>query len=489
MNLSQAIKQQTQKTTTDNGATSYSTTNSALLDYFGNAGSMPDTNKTTELFANAIQEDAELAVKTLFYLRDVRGGQGRRDQFKEAIKFLAKEYTNIAQLIINKVPEYGRWDDMYAFVDTPLEHQAFQIMKKQLQEDFKSDTPSLLAKWLKSENTSSKKSRELAAVTRKHFDYNPKQYRKVLSKVRKQIKLIEHNLSNKDYNIDYSSVPSQAMLKYQQAFWRNDADNFKSFLEKVKSGEVKVNTGTLYPHQIVKQALEQRVFNPLSQEKRDSLNTLWDNLPNYIPEGTNNTLCMVDVSGSMAGLPMEAAIAIGIYIAERTKGEFHNKFLTFSAKPSLEELKGGSICEKVLNMSNADWGMNTNIELAFNTILNAALKNKILNEEMPKRLVILSDMQFDMALSKNTWNETIHEQTKKRFESNGYDMPTIVFWNLNGSLNATPVQKDEVNTKLLSGFSTSLLESLLKDDYMTPWEYMLSILNSDRYKNIINLDV
>lgn len=489
MNLSQAIKQQTQKTTTDNGGTSYSTTNSALLDYFGNAGSMQDTNKTTELFAKAIQEDAELAVKTLFYLRDVRGGQGRRDQFKEAIKFLAKEYTDIALLIIDKIPEYGRWDDMYAFVGTPLEHQAFQIMKKQLQEDFKSDNPSLLAKWLKSENTSSKESRELASITRKHFDYNPKQYRKVLSKVRKQIKLIEHNLSNKDYNIDYSSVPSQAMLKYQQAFWRNDSDNFKSFLEKVKSGEVKVNTGTLYPHQIVKQALEHSVFNPLSQEKQDSLNVLWNNLPNYIPEDTDNTLCMVDVSGSMSGLPMEAAIAIGIYIAERTKGVFHNTFLTFSAKPTLVELEGETICERVLKMSNADWGMNTNIELAFNTILNAAINNKILNEEMPKRLVILSDMQFDIALSKNTWNETIFEQTKKRFESNGYDMPTIVFWNLNGSLNATPVQKDEVNTKLLSGFSTSLLESLLKDDYMTPWEYMLSILNSDRYKNIINLEV
>lgn len=477
---------------TDNDAAAFNTTLDGVLDYFSSAGTIVDMNDALALFKRAFNEDSLLALKALFYFRDIRGGQGRRDMFRNQIKFLADNAPDKLRGVIKFIPEFGRWDDIYALIGTNLEQEALSLIKKQMSIDINADTPSLMAKWLKSENTSSTESRRLGTITRKALGLSSRDYRKVLSKLRKRLDVVERKMTAKEWDkIEYSHVPSQAMLKYGRAFQRNDEDRYVEFRNKVTTGEAKVNTGTLYPHQLVQKINDAR-FSILGQTENNyrDLNMLWDNLPDMIQGKGGNTLCMVDVSGSMyssAGKvrPIDAAIALGLYVAERTEGHFKNYFLTFSESPRLVTIPADkTFTEKVNFMNDSDWGYNTNIISAFELILKSAVENNVPKSDMPERLVILSDMQFDSAQS-GSWNPTIFQRAKDMYNDAGYELPSIVFWNLNGSLNAFPIQKDEVAVKTLSGFSTNLLSSVLQDDYMTPKEYMLSVLESERYSSIV----
>jgi hypothetical protein len=469
---------------TENGAKVYKATNSYVLDFFSQAGAMRNTSKNEiiKLFSKAYNEDKLLALKCLFYMRNIRGGQGERRLFRIILNYLANKDSEVIIKNIGIISKFGRWDDIYCLFKTKCEKVAEELIKNQLKEDMSSDTPSLLGKWLKSINTSSKESVYLGNRTRKLLGMSPKQYRKTLATLRSKIDVLEKKLTAKNYeDIDYSKVPSQAGLKYRQAFFRNDEERYTAYLDSLKDGKVKINANTLYPYQLVHKAL-----NNDSEYEETLFDQMWKALPDYIEEDRCNTIAVVDTSGSMNWCggdiePIDVALSLGLYFAEKNTSIYKNHFITFSGIPRLQKIIGNTLTDKLDNMSKADWGSNTNIEAVFNLILKVAVKNKLRQDEIPNRIFIISDMQFDDATNKNIDDEYLFDNVKKTYEDYGYKLPKLVFWNVNSYGCKFPMIENDNGLALVSGCSPSIFKAVLKDEFKTPYELMLEVLNDDAY--------
>lgn len=343
---------------------------------------------------------------------------------------------------------------------------------------------SLIGKWLPSLNASSYQTKKYAKIIQESLGISPKRYRKMLSALRKEINLVETKLTEKNYEaIDYSKLPSKAGMKYRQAFYRNDEMRYQAFLDSLSKGETKVNAGVLYPNDIVGKILGGRSWCRPSISAQDIklFEGQWNNLPNFIGEKSENSLVMADVSGSMSGTPLNVSIALAMYIAERNKGVFKDHFMTFSTRPSLVKITGSNIVEKVNNISRAEWSISTNIEKALQTILDVAVKNRLSDDEVVKKLYIISDMQFNQCA--RGADVHIFKSLKKDFERKGYTFPNIVFWNVNAHGN-TPMTMNEQGVTLVSGFSPSILTQLLNADGKTPYDFMLEVINSERYSEV-----
>lgn len=358
--------------------------------------------------------------------------------------------------------------------------------------DVSCKTPSLLAKWLKSENTSSKESRHLAVITRSHFGMTAKQYRKTLSTLRERIRIVERLMSENRWDeIEFDKIPSRAGVIYRNAFARRDMIKAK-YEAFAKDTETKVNASALYPHDIAHRAFEAN-RKGLGDPDRLMLQKYWENLPNYYGDNTENGIAVVDVSGSMAGVPMEAAVSMGAYIADKAHGPFANHFITFSDHPELVKFEGADITDKLCRCIGADWGMNTNIEAVFDMLLSTAMKQSVKPEDMPTRVYIFSDMEFDKCVISNStdrggWGygmhsdaiQTLFESMKAKWARYGYKMPSCIFWNLNARNNNIPAIGDGFS--YVSGFSPVMIQQILsgKDGL----DLILEKLDSERYAQI-----
>jgi len=393
MSIINTVQKAFNKGFTENEAATNKSSLSKCLDLFSIGGALrqrPD-HELIDLFMQAFQEDSLKALKISFYLRDIRGGQGERRFFRIILHELANSsHKEVVTQNLPHIAEYGRWDDILSLVGTPCENEAMLLIYNQLKIDREIKAPSLLAKWLPSENTSSKKTRELATKIKFHLGYSSKMYRQLLSNLRKKIKLIEHDISTNRWQfINYSGVPSKAMNKYKKAFFKHDEERFKQYLEDVATGKQKINTSTLYPHDIVRQVLNN--YDP-DKATRLTIEQLWNNLPNYLPDDFTNSLVVADVSGSMIGLPIEICISLAIYLAERNSGPFKDYFITFSDIPTLQKIRGKDITDKVNNLARANWNINTNIQAVYNLILKQAITDKISQDEMPGTIYLISDI-------------------------------------------------------------------------------------------------
>ena len=481
------LKQANNYTLTTNGATTHKSTLNGLMDLFALGGayrSRSDDDCIT-LFKKAFEEDEGYAMKCLYYIRDIRGGQGERRFFRVTLKWLADNHSDAVLRNMEYIPLMGRCDDLYVLDGTPLEKDMYKFMKKQFLLDLNCKTPSLLAKWLKSENASSKESRRLARKTIEMFGMNPKMYRKTLTTLRERIKVLERLMSEGRFDeIEFDKIPSRAGIIYRNAFARNDMTKarYEAF---IKSKETKVNAGALYPVDVAHRAFRASKL-PYDGPERLALQKYWANLPNYYGDREENGIAIVDVSGSMTGTPMEAAVSLGAYIAEKAHGPFANHFITFSARPELVEFNGVDITDKLNRCTSADWGMNTNLEAVFDMLLNVALANNTPQEDMPTRLYIFSDMEFDMALQEwGRWEhyfnpDTLVEGITKKWAAHGYKMPDIVFWNLDARQNNIPAIGEGFS--YISGFSPVMIEQVLSGK--TGLDLVMEKLNSERYKNI-----
>lgn len=491
---------------TENGAIKRNSTNSKLLDMFalGGAYRVRSDADVIVLFKNAFAENPVYALKCLFYLRDVRGGQGERRFFRVCMKWLANEHTEVAKRNLRYVAEYGRWDDLYCFVDTPLEADAFDFFKTQLALDVQCKTPSLLAKWLKSENTSSRTSCALATKTRKHFGWSHKQYRKTLSILRARIKVLERLMSENRWDeIEFDKIPSRAGMIYKNAFARHDIEREKnvsvqSYADFAKDKTAKVNARALYPYECVAEA--RKAFGQkLDSTNRLMVNKYWDNLADYFNGATFNGMAIVDTSGSMCGsnadAPINVAVSLGMYCAEKAKGPFAGHFMTFSSNPTFVKVEGADFVDKVHRMMRADWGGSTNVEAAFDLMLNTAIKNHCTQDEIPQNLIIISDMEFNHcvtsgpAVNQRWWyggtsitpNDTLFEAMEKKWASHGYKMPNLVFWNVQARQDNIPM-KTKGNVNFVSGMSPVIYEQLMKGK--TAYMLMMDKLDSERYAPI-----
>lgn len=488
MNFAETLRKESSKTFTENGAAALNTTGDKCLDFFASGGSLrnADDIRIQRLFADAYAEDSLTAVRTLWYIRD-REGLGEREVFRNLIKYCALHHPESVRPNIKYIGEFGRWDDIYSLVETPLEDEMWDVVKAQFEKDradMSNKRPiSLLAKWLKTADASSKNTRKLGIYTAMKLGYSVYEYKRIVKSMRKYIKVVEGLMSTDQWDkIEYSEVPSRAMMIYRNAFGKHDEKRFYEFTIKAVANEVKINSSTLYPYDIVEKfASWEWKYTPLSEDEKKVLEAQWRQLPNYVEEGTN-AIIMADVSGSMYGRPMNTAVGLALYFAERNKGDYHNLFMTFSSNPTIVNIKGETLEQKLKFISDADWGGSTNLEAAFEKVLGIAIKNNTPAEDMPKSIIVISDMEIDFCGS-NDW--TFYDQMKARFAEAGYEIPNIVFWQVNSRNDTFHADSKRKGVQLCSGQSTTTFKQLMGCVGMTPVEMMMKVINSERYRPIM----
>lgn len=486
MDFASAMNRETTKKLTENGATAFSSTGvSDLLDLYATVGGMrARQSDVVNKFNACYNEDPLLATRLMFYTRDIRGGLGERDSFRSMLKQLSMYHAEVVVNNIDKIPFYGRWDDLFTLMGTPAEGAMWMLIRDQINSDIENANQgkpiSLLAKWMPSINASSKEKIKLANTIAKTFGLTPAQYRKYMSALRDYLNVLETRMSKKEWDkITYNQVPSRAMTKYRKSFYRHDEDRFSQYIAEVKQGTETIKAGTLYPYDIVEKYMD---FGYYSRHIRidEVLEAQWKALPNYIEE-EENIIVMADVSGSMCGRPMASSIGLAIYFAERNSGPYKDMFMTFSSNPQFVKLRGTSLTEKIANARTVDWGMGTNLEAAFMKVLKVAIENHVPTTDMPKAIVVISDMEIDCCASRN-WS--FYDEMVRRFEAYGYTIPNIVFWNVNARHDTFLVDGNRRGVQLVSGQSASTFKNVIASIGMTPYDAMINVLNGERYSSI-----
>ena len=512
------------RTLTENGANAYRTTQSALVDLFASIGALRESNRMqfgrfTDMLDLSAAEDATTLAKILFYARDIRGGLGERQVFRDALEHCAKNHPEVIRPNLRKIPEYGRWDDLLALIGTPLEDEMWAFITETIKDDMcqiENGKPvSLLGKWLPSADTSSRETRKMGCYAAKKLGYTAHDYKRMVKLLRKHLPITETQISsNKWDEVKYPGVPSNAMMKYNKAFARHDAERFAQYVNDVKAGKTKINASTLYPYEIVEKVRYDK--------DADIYKEMWKHLPNYV-DGVNDYLIIADTSGSMMGRPMDTAVGLALYFAERNKGAFKDMFLTFSSTPEFVQVpRALPLDRRICTVMNARWGGSTNLQAAFQLILDTAKKGNVPAKDMPKSLIIITDMEFDACVEATPAEPdkpatvtrilvdpmsglrysvevpapytpprrmradcTFFESMQKMYAEAGYEMPNVVFWNVNSRNSTVHTKADTPNVQLVSGSSPSVFRSLTECLTMTPYEAMLKILSVDRYKDIV----
>lgn len=493
MNYIDSLMEQLNMVYTENGDKAFQNSGSYCLDFYYLIGGMRgDYKKIIPLFTKAFFENKILALKILFYTRDIYNGLGERNSFRFILNYLGNLYPEIALQLVEFIPVYGRYDDLFVLLSTPIRQNIIDYIKHQLDTDLENKENgkpiSLLAKWMPSINTSSESTRKIALDICNGLGISSEKYRKMLSYLRKGI-ILENDLREKNYSFEYSKVPANAFHKYIDAFSRNDKERFSSFIADCEKCADKINTNTLYPYKVIKSCIDfpDNLSLEERQLKKKTLDSIWKSFNR--DEFCTNAIVVRDGSGSMmtnylnSVTPNEVATSIAILLSEQLSGPFKNKFITFSEDPKLIEIKDQPIYDTVHYIMNYCEASNTNISKVYSLLLRTALSNRVKNKDMIKKVIIISDMEFDGCVT----GRSTFESFKEKYEKSGYDFPEIVFWNVNSRHGTIPVMMNEKNVKLVSGASDKIIEMVMKGVSKTPMDFMLESLG--KYSEIEKIQI
>ena len=487
MNFAEAMKNESKWTRTENGAVALNTTGFANLDFFGSVGSLRQTDplRKTRLFADAYKEDPLTATKILFYGRDAREGLGERATFRDILTYAAVYHPECVRPNLDLIGVYGRYDDLYCLIDTPLEDDMWAAMKKQFEEDVKNlhkgNAVSLLAKWIKTADASSERTRKLGILTAKKLGYPVYNFKRIVRALRKRIDVVESLMSANRWNeIKYSDVPSRAMMIYRKAFMKHDPEGYGQYINKALKGEAKIHSGALYPYDLIEKVMSMDWWSGVRVKDDPVIEAQWRQLPNYVEPGTN-AIVIADTSGSMMGRPMATSVGLAIYFAERNTGAYHNMWMSFSGESEIQHIKGETLAQKIRSLKMDAWGGNTNLKAAFVRVLDIAVKGHVAPEDMVKSLIVISDMEIDYCGDKD-W--TFYDKMQAKFAEYGYQIPNIVFWNVNSRHDIFHADANRKGVQLMSGQSTTVFKQLMDAVGMTPMETMMKVIGSDRYAPI-----
>ena len=486
------IKEITTEKTTENNAFAYNTSDSDLLDLFAQIGALrPRTEEEiAEKFERAFYENPELAMRMAFYARDVRfGGLGERRTFRIILKWICENYADLAIANIPNITTFGRFDDLYTYIGTEAEEAMWKYMYTVLTNDYEQMLEgkpiSLLAKWLKSINTSSKESRKLARLTLKNLGFhNERHYRKVLARMRDYLNVVENRMSAQEWDkINYSQVPAYAIKNYGSAFAKHDYERWNKYLKDLQKGTTKVNASTLYPYDLVHQYMD-RYYGD-SYGPNTLVEAQWKALPNYVGDGAN-VMVMADVSGSMTGRPMETSVGLAAYFAQHNHGPFAELCMTFTNVPHYIRIRKDDKLYTAVRKTMQDVGYNTDLNKAFELILETALDNgnRCSQEDLPRALVVISDMEIDSYVRYHgldfvkTWRE--------RFKSYGYELPQLVLWNVEARNDTFLTKMATKGVTFLSGQSASTFRSLIDTlNCKSAYEAMVKVLMNPVYDLVV----
>lgn len=496
-NIEKQLNNQYNVSMTENGALGYATCK-PLVDMNFRVTSYRNMSEDEIIsdYILALNDNFELAVAWMFYARDAREGLGERRLFRTLFNYIARTYPELAKKLLIEIAEYGRWDDILAVLDTAVYPEVLKLIKDQLSKDVadmkEGKSISLLAKWMPSANTSSATTRAQAQILIDGLKVTPKSYRKLLSALRAYLKVVEVDMSANNWSeINYEAVPSKANAIYKEAFLMHDKKRREEYLAKLEKGEAKINASVMFPHDLVhkygadKWALHRRSVDA-------TVEAMWKALPNI---GLEDTLVVADGSGSMCTpvdrkssvQALEVANALAIYAAERCHGEFKNTYITFSSRPQLVKLSGKTLLENLRVASEHNEVANTNIKAVFDLILNTAVRAKMSQSDMPKNILIISDMEFDCATRGfGAIDERLFQRIQREYAQAGYLVPKLIFWDVCSRTKTIPMVENDLGVILVSGFSANTLKMVMSDA-VDPWQALVEVLTSERYAGILEI--
>ena len=486
MNFAEAAAKNAAFTRTENGAVALNTTGDARLDFFGTVGSLrgADKERITRLFSEAYKADPLFATKIAFYARDIRGGLGERQTFRTILAFMAKYHPEALRPNLDLIGVYGRYDDLYCLIGTPMEAEMWAAMKRQFEEDRQNmqegNAISLLAKWIKTADASSANTRKLGILTAQKLGYSVYEFKRLVRAMRKHNGIVEALMSAGRWDeIRYSAVPSRAMMIYRNAFREHDAERYNAFVHRAVSGEETIHSAALYPYDIIENVVDMH-WGEAEIMEDDTLEAQWRQLPDYVEAGTN-ALVIADTSGSMSGRPMATSVGLAVYFAERNTGPYHNMFMSFSGTSRIQMLKGETLAQKIRSIDMFDWETNTNLQAAFRHVLEIAVKNHVAQEDIPKSLIVISDMEIDYCGDRN-WS--FYEKMSEKFRKYGYQIPNIIFWNVASRHDVLHADANRAGVQLVSGQSASVFRQVMQCVGLNPVEAMEATINSERYEAV-----
>ena len=495
--IKEELDEQDNYSLTENGAVGYESSKSALVDINYKVASLrnSDEDEIVALFNDAFRENKEYALKWLFFARDIREGLGERRLFRICYKRLFELDNVLFKQNLHNIAEYGRWDDLICLIGISCDSDEYigNMIREQLEEDIRNceaNKPiSLLAKWMPSENASSRQTKILARQLMKILNISPRKYRLMLSRLRSHSNVVETQMCNNEWNeIDYEKVPSLANLRYKDAFMKHDMERRLDYLASVSKGEKKLNMKVATPVDVVTKYCDRRKIRDFDP----TLELAWKNLKDIMVE---DTLVVADGSGSMLTkvsgdtTALDVANALAIYTSEHNSGVYKNKYITFSSKPRFVDFsKANSLCEKIQIAQRYSEVSNTNIEAVFDLILQIAIKNRIPQNEMVKNILIISDMEFDEAQtiwrsSAPVLTQPLFDLIKRRYSDAGYALPKLIFWNVNSRTGTIPLTENELGVALVSGFSQNVLKMVMTNN-LNPYDILIETITSPRYDTI-----
>ena len=501
--LDDVITDSTNYSETENGAYGFKTTKNKLVDLNFILASLrwADEDVIIKFFKAAYNQYPEYTLKWLFFARDIRCGIGERRFFRVCMNWLYDNHPEVVKSILNKVAEFGRWDDViylarvdgkYNELNKFIVNYVCEQLEKDIQAKENNKPVSLLAKWMPSNNTSSKETVKYAIFYQKQLGYSPKQYRKTLSSLRAYLDVVERKMSANQWDeVKYSAVPSKAMLNYRRAFENHDGERYIQYIEDVKAGKQKINAAALFPYEIV-HAYVGNALSPVDVLDESGINETLEQQWKALPElFTEDTLVVRDGSGSMqwgmgSVIPLDVSTALAIYTAQHNKGRFKDTFITFSEEAKLIKLEGKTLYDNLMKVYEEDECTNTNIFNVFDLILQTAVKGNFSQEDIPRNVVIISDMEFDAnshTCRDETRRQRLFDRIEQKYNEHGYKLPKLIFWNVSSRTGTIPTIRNENGLTLVSGFSVNVLK-MISSDELDPWLALKEVLDSERYKDI-----
>jgi hypothetical protein len=464
-----AVLDRATTTRTENGDKAFTTSLDSCVDMFFKIAAVRGRGSQVviNMFDQAYASDPDIATRIALWARDVREGAGERQVFRDVLKHLEKKDTARLERILPIVPELGRWDDLFVFETKFIKDQVLGMFAYALR-----DGNGLAAKWAPREGSANK---EFAKSLREYMSISPREYRKLISSLSKTV---EQNMCAKEWDdINFSHVPSVASARYSKAFWKHQPERYGQFVQKAEKGEVKINAKALFPYDITKSTVDHKTAN-----------ALWNQLPDFVPEGVS-FIPVIDTSSSMDARVgdnsnvscIDVSVSLGIYLAQRNKTAFKNLALTFNSTPKWINIPHGlDIHEIVEQVRRASWGGSTNLDASMDLILDVAIKNRVPADDMPKYLVVISDMEFNVGWSGG--NTSVAERTLAKFRAAGYEAPVIVWWNVQSRAGTTPVRYDASGMVMVSGCSPTVTKTVLGGE-TNPKSAMLATVMADRYNH------
>lgn len=443
--------------------------------YFRNA----TEEEIIENFRRIFYSGTSYSIKLLFFIRDKVNGLGERRVFRVLLNYLGNEHPKYIENNLTLIPKYGRWDDLYSLFNTKVEDAVIDLFRNQIQIDINSNKPSTLGKWLKSENTSSKESRSFGNKTRRLLGYSPKEYRRLLSSLRRKIDIVETNISRREYSkINYENLTELNIKKYKKAFLKNDKADYEKFkLENPKKTFIFKSLENIIS--IIRETLNNPGINSIEDMYLKNLEYLIDK--NIKDLNTfEDTLIINGIEGELIqnkNRYFDILISTILLYNKLNLNSFKNYYMSFKNNPKFNKLTSTDYIGNIKSISKNNINYNMDLNSALDLLLFTSIKKNLKPEAIPKSIMFIYNKSEDMSFNDLKF-------ISEKWINSGFEMPKIKLWNLKDLSSKFSISYKD-NMVVINGYNKYIWKYILESREVKNSNIIIDKFNNIQYTDLI----